>query len=124
MSEFINYYEKRVNMRDIKFYRVAALLVVEDKIYVGPNHNDCIEFMLGDEDDSIISKVEAEIYNGSYSKQYAMCEISNNEVVVMDQDSIKVDLIRNALLSYCEKNKFDLYVVPKIKDYNYLIKLN
>lgn len=116
--------ENHVHKRDIKFSRVGALLVVEDKVYTGYNHNDCIEIMLSREEDSVISKVEEEIYNGTYSKPYAMCEISYKEVVVMDQDSIEVDLIKNTLLSYCQRIQYDLYVVPKVKDYNYLIKLN
>lgn len=120
----MNEHENRVNKRDIDYSRVGALLVVEDKIYVGPSHADCIEFMLGREDDSVISTVEDKIYNGTYSKKYAMCEISNRAVIVMDQDSINVDLIKNTLLTYCEKINYDLYVVPKEMDCNYLIKLN
>lgn len=120
----MNEYGIRVNKRDIDYSRVGALLVVEDKIYVGHSHTDCIEFMLSSEEDSVISRVEEEIYNGTYSKRYAMCEISKKAVIVMDQDCIDVDLIKKTLLSYCEKIKYDLYVVPKVKDYNYLIKLN
>ena len=117
-------YEKRVNKRDIDYRRVKALLIVEDKIYQGDTHSDCIESMLSNEDDSLIDKIEDDIYNGTYSKKYAMFEVSNRAVIVNDQDSINDDLIRNKLLEYCDYNKYDLYVAPKIKDANYLIKLN
>ena len=118
-------YKKLINKRDIDYKRIGALLVVEDKLYPGDTHTDCIEFMMmSEEDDSVIRKIEDEIYNGTYSKKYAMCEILNTAIIVHNQDSINDDLIRTALLSYCDNLKCDLYVVPKVEDSNYLIKLN